>query len=132
MSLLDKWGISQKATPAISATSAIPGREHAIHGTNTGVSVAPGIADPLRPAAIPGATGRMPQQSDPRNRSRSQTTCDSWNRGNSGVLGQNTHGSQQSQESHEVDFYTLSIPVPPNGDTETVATIAIESLPADL
>jgi hypothetical protein len=143
MSLLDKWGISQKATPAISATPAIPGREHAIHGADTGVLAAPGIADPLRPLAIPGATGRMPQKSDPRNRSRSQTTCDSWNRGNSGVLGQNTHGSQQSQESQRVDSDTLSMSVPPNGDTKTVATIAgiaaprsqdfaIDSLPASL
>jgi hypothetical protein len=58
-------------------------------------------------------------------------------------LGQNTHGSQQSQESHEVDSYPLSISVPPNGNTETVATIAgiaaprsqdfaIDSLPAYL
>jgi hypothetical protein len=61
------------------------------------------------------------QESDFRNRNRSQTTCDSLNRINAGVQTSKTQKSQGSQESQGVNSSACSMP---NSDFSRVAEIA--------
>jgi hypothetical protein len=150
MSLLDKWGVRQTGILAIPATPATPGTKPAKNGGNSGVLSAPGIANPLRPVAIPGAAGAMHQNAvseiaTGRNGFAIPETVQS--RRNAGAFGQKPQESQESQESQGVDSCAGPMPIPLTEGTETtileIARVArivapraqlvpVGSLPADL
>jgi hypothetical protein len=109
MSLLDKWGVRQNHIPAIPAIPATPGIFAVKHGGKSGGLPAPGIANPLRPLAIPGAAAAMRQGSVPGiadGRKPLAIPENAESRRNAGVFRTKTQESQESQESQGVNFST--------------------------